>query len=139
MAFPGSRFCDRVRFMKQFLKTADVVIICAVAVIIGIMTFQIYRNGGDAAVVRIDAAGRQWIYPIDQNDQLFIPGPLGNTEVVIEDGHVHVPDSPCTNKICVSTGEIRRSGQWIICLPNDVFVRIEGELPGDEEVDDVVF
>ena len=115
------------------------IILCAAAVIIGIMSFQIYRNGSDASLVRIDAAGRQWIYPIDQNEQLFIPGPLGRTEVVIEDGHVHVPDSPCTNKICVSTGRIQRTGQWIICLPNDVFIRIEGALPGDGEVDDVAF
>ena len=52
---------------------------------------------------------------------------LGETIVAIESGGVHVVSSPCPEKICISMGTIRRPGTWIACLPNGLFIRIEGE------------
>jgi len=37
-----------------------------------------------------------------------------------------VEDSPCRDKICVLGGWISHSGEWLACLPNSVFVRVEG-------------
>ncbi len=125
--------------MKNPVKPADVIIIGVTLLVIAVISLQIYGNRSEASQVRIDAAGVQWIYPLEQDVRLIIPGPIGETEVIIEKGEVHVHDSSCRNKICVTTGEIHRVGQWIICLPNDVFIRIEGAEPADEEVDDVAF
>lgn len=80
-----------------------------------------------------------WVYSLDTDVHTHIPGPLSETEVIIQDGSVHIPASPCRDKICISMGQISRPGQWIICLPNDVFVRVEGVEAEDREVDDVAF
>jgi len=37
---------------------------------------------------------------------------------------VRVKESSCPNKICVKTGWIKRSGEIIVCAPNEVTVRI---------------
>ncbi|MBP7095074.1 MAG: NusG domain II-containing protein [Spirochaetia bacterium] len=68
----------------------------------------------------------EWIYPLDVDRSLSVEGPLGVTLVVIEGGHVHVHESPCGNQTCVAAGEIERPGQWVACLPNKVFVRVDG-------------
>lgn len=120
-------------------KPADAAVIAVIVVFIVFISFQVYANRGEASQVRIDAQGEQWIYSLEADQRVMIPGPLGDTEVVIKDGQVHIPDSPCRNKICVTSGLIHRVGQWLICLPNDVFIRVEGEVPRDQEVDDVAF
>jgi hypothetical protein len=69
---------------------------------------------------------QQWIYPLDAEATLRVPGPLGETVVVMGDGGVQVVSSPCPEKICVKTGKISKPGQWIACLPNRVFISIRG-------------
>ena len=39
-------------------------------------------------------------------------------------------DSPCPNKTCVQSMPIRETGEWSACLPNQVFLRIEGGRAG---------
>jgi hypothetical protein len=92
--------------------------------------------GGEAVVV-IDAPGQSWAYPLKADVELDVPGPLGATHVAIHEGSVAVTDSPCTNKICIAMGHIAHAGAWVACLPNRVFVRIEGR--GSAEVDKVAF
>lgn|GEM_PF-1444467 len=46
--------------------------------------------------------------------------------IVIENGTVRVSEANCKNGICVKTGEIRMSGERILCLPHRLIVSIEG-------------
>lgn len=122
------------------VKSVDIIIIIFTIITIIIFSLFVYLQPNDDKQVVIESSQETWIYDIHEDMKIDIPGPLGETEVVIQNGSVHVHDSPCRNKICVSTGEITRTGQWIICLPNDVFVRIEGmEDSNEDKVDDVAF
>ncbi|QUL99412.1 MAG: NusG domain II-containing protein [Candidatus Fermentithermobacillus carboniphilus] len=42
-----------------------------------------------------------------------------------EGDRVKVSESPCENHICVNTGWISRPNEIIVCLPNEVVVRLE--------------
>ena len=64
--------------------------------------------------------------PLGQNFRFEAHGPLGKTVVVCQDGYVWVEDSCCPNKLCVKTGKVRTPGQVIVCVPNEVVVRIVG-------------
>jgi hypothetical protein len=55
-----------------------------------------------------------------------VEGPIGHTHVVIEGNRVRVTESPCRDKICIAAGWIEHTGEWTACLPNRVFVRVEG-------------
>jgi hypothetical protein len=132
----------RVRF-----KALDIVIFVVALLAIGLISLQTYVRGGGTPEIMIEAAGvpaagvpaagvpaapstagseQQWIYPLDAQTTLRVPGPLGETVVVIEDGTVRVVRSPCPEKICIKTGRISKPGQWIACLPNRVFISIRG-------------
>ena len=84
--------------------------------------------------VQIESEGNIFqVLPLDSDQTIAVPGPIGTTYIVIHDGAVHVSESPCHSKICVKTGEISYAGQLIVCVPNKVVVRVIGkeELPYD--------
>ena len=125
--------------MKQ-ITALDVLLALATAALVIFLFVTVYGGREDADTVLIRVDDTSWRYSLDTEHEVAIPGPLGDTEVHIEDGHVHVIDSPCNSKICVAAGTISRPGEWIICLPNRVFISIEGVADTEEqEVDDVVF
>lgn len=51
---------------------------------------------------------------------------LNDVTIVIDNYSVSVTYSACKDQICVQQGRISRPGQTITCLPQKVFVRIEG-------------
>jgi hypothetical protein len=93
-------------------------------------------SAGEPVVV-IEGQSASWAYPLNADVEVDVPGPLGVTHVQIHGGSAWVSDSPCTNKICISMGHIGRVGAWVACLPNRVFVNVEGRQGG--EVDKVAF
>ncbi|GAB1484571.1 NusG domain II-containing protein [Treponema sp.] len=94
------------------------------------VTFFVYGPGlgsqSELSVI-IEANGQSWVYPLDSTETIAVQGPLGDTLVEIHEGSAHVLSSPCQNQTCVAAGEIHEANQWIACLPNAVFVRIEGK------------
>ena len=122
------------------IRALDICIFLFALTIIGLISLQTYVRGRGTPEITIDAAAapaagqasgqggeRQWIYPLDAEATVRVPGPLGDTVVVIHDGAVEVVSSPCSEKICIKTGRISKPGQWIACLPNRVFISIRGK------------
>ncbi|GHV69607.1 hypothetical protein AGMMS49928_12450 [Spirochaetia bacterium] len=100
----------------------------AVAVTIA-SAMVVYSGSGSETQVRISGAGGRWIFPRKSStarETITVEGPLGETVVELHDGNARVLSSPCANQTCVSAGTIRRPGQWLVCLPNKVFVSISG-------------
>jgi len=58
---------------------------------------------------------------------LTVEGPLGKTVVRIREQRVEIQNSACPNKICQKMGSIQRVGQMLVCVPNRVVIKIEGE------------
>jgi hypothetical protein len=63
---------------------------------------------------------------LNQQRTLDIPGPLGMSRIVINNGKVRFEQSPCRNQYCVHQGWMQKSGQVAICLPNHVSVELLG-------------
>jgi hypothetical protein len=60
---------------------------------------------------------------------------VGNMDIEINNGRVHVKDSDCPKEVCKSFGWISSPGQSIICVPNKVIIEVSGR---QEEPDYVV-
>ena len=56
-----------------------------------------------------------------------------------EYGQARFLDSPCSNRICVQSPPLWREGDWAACLPNQVFLRIEGAPSYKDEFDAIGF
>jgi hypothetical protein len=68
------------------------------------------------------------VYEINLKDEgaYTIDGYLGRAVLVIKDGEARLQSAPCPLKICEAMGPISRSGEVILCLPNRIYIRMNG-------------
>ncbi len=107
-------------------RILDVIIFVAGIAAVVLVAALVYSGKGGTLYVHITSPEGEWIEPLDKDREIGAGGPLGTTFVHIEGGAAAITDSPCKNKLCISMGAISLADQWIACLPNKVFVRIEG-------------
>lgn len=111
---------------RLHIRVVDILIF-AVSVSLTVFFFLMQARQKNAErSVFIQARGGEWVYPLYTDTTIHVEGPLGITTVSISDGKARIIDSPCPNKTCVSMGEISHGNEWVACLPNAVFVHIEG-------------
>ena len=112
--------------IKLPVKPLDIVIIIFAMALTGFSAWSAYLKPRNTAQVLIEGHGRKWVFPLDAEETIAVPGPMGNTIVKIHDNHAWVESSPCDNQICVAAGHLRRHGEFAACLPNAVLVMIKG-------------
>ena len=108
------------------LRPLDFVALLAAAAAVAMACVSAYSPKGGEPLVVVTAPGGEWIYPLGEDRELEIEGALGATRICISGGSVRIESSPCPNQTCVAAGAVSVPGQWLACLPNEVFVRIEG-------------
>jgi hypothetical protein len=116
--------CMKKRFP---VKVMDIVVVLLALGLTGFSAFAVYVQPENTSQVVINGSGQEWIFPLDANERVEVPGPLGNTIVRIEDNQAWVESSPCTNQVCVAAGHVHAQGDWVACLPNNVFLMVEGK------------
>ena len=113
------------------LKPFDIpVIALALALTLGI-ALRVYSGGADSSRVIVRSPDRTWIFPIDADETVSVLGPLGETVVNIHNSRAAIISSPCSGQTCVAAGGVQRGGQWVACLPNRIFLLIEGAIESD--------
>jgi hypothetical protein len=113
--------------MTDLLTGADRLVLY-VLVGVGIVLLIVPGGGGEPLAVRIEGAdGYRTEVPLTSDRRFEVPGPLGETTVVLEGGAARVESSPCPHGVCIATGTVRRPGEVAVCVPNRVVVRILGE------------
>lgn len=77
---------------------------------------------------RIDASYEK-IVEVDEDGHLNI--------LEMKDGKIKMISADCPDQICVHSRPISKNGEMIVCLPNKVYVKIEGSdepSPGEEDI-----
>jgi hypothetical protein len=111
---------------KLPIKITDVVIIMLALGLTVLSAFASYVKPKNTTQVLIEGSGQRWIFPLDTEETVSVKGPLGNTVVRIHENEAWVDSSPCDNQTCVMMGHVGTRGDWVACLPNNVFFMIEG-------------
>jgi hypothetical protein len=117
------------------IKVFDVVIIGFALLLSVGAAFAIYSPGTSQAEFVIEASGRRWTYPADAETLVEVEGAIGISIAEMSGGAIRMISSPCANQTCVAAGSINRNGQWIACLPNQVFIHVEGKDNNDDSID----
>jgi len=84
------------------------------------------KERGGSAVIE-GAGGFSETMSLMEDAELVVPGPKGDTIVVVEAGWVRIDSSPCRYHICSRMGRISASGRSVVCVPNQVVVTVGGE------------
>jgi len=127
--------CGTLLWMKKrrtILSDSLIFLFCIGAIaLISSRTLQ-----GGSGYVQVQSEKATFRYSLENNREITVDGPLGQTHIVIEDGKAHIMDSACPTKSCTHQSPIFRSNSWIACLPNMVLLTIVGN-EDELEVDDV--
>jgi hypothetical protein len=109
------------------LKPFDFAALALAAAVVGAVAVAYDTDDLSNLVVAVEGARNAWLFPVDTEETVVVPGPLGDTVVNIENGSAYVVSSPCANQLCVAQGKIHRPGNLVSCLPNRVVVTIQGK------------
>jgi len=104
------------------LKIGDLIII----IIFLTAIFFIPRSAGEKIIVIVDKR-KEYIYPLNVDRILEFKGEIGIMKLEIKDKKAKVIESKCPLKICMKKGWIKNKGEQIICVPNRVVIRIDGD------------
>ncbi|MDC7230099.1 MAG: NusG domain II-containing protein [Sphaerochaetaceae bacterium] len=105
--------------------------------ILALVAISRQTAGGGSGYVQVQSSEATYRYSLDVDREITVQGPLGETHIVIEDGHAHIEDSACPTKSCTFQKPISNARSWIACLPNQVLLTIVGSESENLEVDDV--
>ena len=109
-----------------------IVVVVAVAAVI----YTVTRTAGDYAVVIRD--GQEIArYSLSQDDTISIGNGENVTNVlVIENGQARIEKADCPDQICVQHRAVSKAGETIVCLPNELVIKIEAS--ANEDAPDMV-
>ena len=124
---------------KLPVKIPDIVIILLALGLTGFSAYSAYLRPSHTTRILIQGQKKSWVFPQTAEETVNVPGPLGTTVVRIHENQAWVESSPCGNKTCVASGCIRYRGAWVACLPNEVFLLMEGNDEQSSTVDAVAW
>ncbi|HPC38020.1 MAG TPA: NusG domain II-containing protein [Exilispira sp.] len=129
------------KIAKSFFRKGDLIIYFLV-ILITILPFLLpeltIKSNPDnldlnKTYVEIDYNGNKYSYSLSENQTITLKN--GLIIVEIKDKKVRVKQSDCPDKICVKRGWIEKPGQFIICMPNKLIVKIVG----NEQYDSITY
>ena len=124
--------------MRLKFCIGDVIVIGFVvmlAILIGVVFWIKTGNGEGNTVVVYREGEKIQELSLNKNTEDFIENSYTN-KLVVKDKKVAIVESDCPGMDCVHSGWISGKGRSLVCLPNRVEIRIEGEV--DSEVDFIV-
>jgi hypothetical protein len=117
--------------VREYIRPGDWVLIAfllATAVLSFFLVPRWLMSGAtDVEILSRDKSLRR--YPLNKDRQVAVPGPLGISEVTIKEGRVRIQSSPCPHKTCMAMGDIGKEGGILVCLPNEIVVRVGNGQP----------
>ena len=113
------------KYKKEIIMTVSFLLIA----IISLLIISVTRDDGSYIEVYVeDRLIAEYSLSDDGEYQLLD----GDVVLVVKNGKASIQYSDCPDKICKKTGEIHRTGERIVCLPNKLTVIIRGERSGTE-------
>ena len=125
------------RMRLTFCKGDAVVIffVIMLAILIGVGFFVKMGTGQGNVVVIYQNGEKIQELSLDKDTEVLIENNYTN-KLIVKDKKVAIVESDCPGMDCVHSGSISGKGRSLVCLPNRVEIRIEGEV--DSEVDFIV-
>jgi hypothetical protein len=115
----------------MMLKPLDIPVIILASALTVIIGLKAYGRGANSLNVVVKGQDKTWIFPLETVERISVTGSIGETVVEISKGRAAIVSSPCNGQTCVAAGELNKKGQWAACLPNRVFILIEGASDAD--------
>lgn len=118
-------------------KTITFILLIIISVCLVITTAAYLKCDGNIATISVDG---EVIYEIPINSvstsyEIPIVQNGHSNVVLVENGKISMKSANCPDGLCVRQGSISSTAYPIVCLPNKVIIKIEGDISANEEPD----
>ena len=112
------------------LVVGDILVICLLGA--GVIAASLPRTmSGNPARAEVAVSGNKAVsLDLSRDGVHDVPGAIGVMRIEVRGGKVRVHSSPCPRQVCRHGGWIGAPGTLLVCLPNEVVIRVPGDLPG---------
>ena len=114
--------------------TDAVVALFVVALAIAVAVLYYGALGGEATGYVITHGGAEVARGSLTEERTLTVGDTHHLTITVSDGTIAVTHSDCPTQDCVRTGAIDRPGQTIVCLPEQVVVKLTGDGSGGADL-----
>ena len=111
---------EHLRFRKGDLLA--IALVAVIAVVVAVCFLPKQQTGPVQAQVYQEGVLIQTL-PLDADTIFEVRGKYTNT-ITVENGQIAITASDCPGEDCVHSGAIHSSGRSLVCLPNEVEVRV---------------
>ena len=111
------------------LLAGDAVVLALLAAAVVAASLPRGEGAGAASAEVIVSGEKTATLDLTRDSVHELPGPLGVTRVEVRAGKLRVLSSPCPRQVCRHGGWIGAPGELLVCLPNEVAIRVAGEDP----------
>ena len=111
---------EYLRFRKG--DVLAIVLVAVIAVVVAVCFLPKSQNGPVQAQVYQQGVLLKSL-PLDTDISFEVTGKYTNT-ITVENGKIAITASDCPGEDCVHSGAIHSSGRSLVCLPNEVEVRV---------------
>lgn len=117
--------------MKKRLYTNDLILNAFIILICILIPFVLSfaHNEGKTCVISYDGIVEKRIN-LEEDAAYHTHG----VNIIVKDGEAFVSESSCPDGLCIKMKSAKNVGDSIICVPNKVSVRIEGNKSGEADV-----
>ena len=111
------------------ILTAFDVLLIAVILLAGTSgIFLVKAAGHEGKTVEIFISSRlAGIYPLAEERIIEIDGKTGKIFIEIADKMVWIEETTCPHKVCQRMGKKKNANDLIICVPNEMIIKIPGK------------
>lgn len=118
--------------IKKKKLIADIILISSVLIISALCYLLVIMNQTEGACVVVTVGNKEYgRYPLNVDKKITISVDYETKTqynvLVIENGKADITDASCPDGICEDHIPISKNGETIVCLPNKVVIRIEGD------------
>lgn len=111
---------------------ADIILIFSVLVISALCYLLVVLNQSEGACAVVTVGNEEYgRYPLNIDKKITINVDYETKNhyniLVIENGKADITEASCPDGICEDHNPISKNGETIVCLPNKVVVKIEGD------------
>lgn|SRR5690554_5153942 len=119
--------------ISKLFKRNDIILIITILILSIFLFISMVIKQGDGGVVVVKIGGKvhkefslleDRTYTVDFEDGSY------NT-FDIKDGLVEMIEASCPDQICVNHSKIQKSGETIVCLPNQLVLEIVSDVQSD--------
>ncbi len=109
---------------KPVTKPLDFLLIAILVIAsVAIMVTSTATEPGAQAVVYVGGE-KTMIVPLDVYARYEVEGKKGLCTFIVDEYGICMIQSPCPHHFCIQQGYINMSGQSIVCVPNEITIRV---------------